>query len=162
MKKILIFGNSGAGKSTLAKQLCQQHGYQHLDLDTLAWLPEMPPVRKALSDSMAEIEVFMGSTENWVIEGCYTDLLELVAEYADQIIFMDLPVKDCIANAENRPWEPHKYESKAVQDANLPMLKEWISQYESRDDLFSRRSHQALFDRFPGNKTSYSSNVIVD
>jgi len=103
----------------------------------------------------------MQSARCWVIEGCYTDLLERVAEYANQIIFMDLPVDDCIVNAENRPWEPHKYESKLAQDANLPMLKEWISQYESREDLFSRRSHQALFDRFQGDKIIYSSNVIV-
>ncbi|WP_415071942.1 AAA family ATPase [Hyphomicrobium sp.] len=43
MQRLLIFGNSGSGKSTLARQLAQERGLAHLDLDTLAWQPGMPP-----------------------------------------------------------------------------------------------------------------------
>ncbi|MGB5519594.1 MAG: shikimate kinase, partial [Gammaproteobacteria bacterium] len=45
MSKILIFGNRGSGKSTLAKKLVKVEGVAHLDLDSLAWLPETLPQR---------------------------------------------------------------------------------------------------------------------
>ena len=105
MSKILIFGNSGSGKSTLAKTLCGIHGLAHLDLDTLAWEATVSPERKPLDESGEEIESFINSNESWVIEGCYTDLLELAEVNANEIIFMNLPVEACISNAKDRPWQ---------------------------------------------------------
>jgi adenylate kinase family enzyme len=160
LKKVVIFGNSASGKSTLAKRLCSTEGLAHFDLDTVAWAPSSPPVRKALEDSWSEIEKFLASNAEWVIEGCYSDLIDLVLSDASEVIFMDLPIEVCISNAKKRPWEPHKYESKEAQDENLFMLIDWISQYTSRDDSFSRAAHQSLFERFLGNKTVYNCNGI--
>lgn len=158
MKKILVFGNSGSGKSTLAKKLSADQGLGHLDLDLLAWLPTSPPTRKDLLESDKEIEIFVKKNKQWVIEGCYTDLLELVATQANEMIFLDLPIEACIANAQARPWEPHKYLSKQVQDENLEMLIDWISQYVQREDTFSRCAHLAFYEKFSGCKTSLTSN----
>jgi hypothetical protein len=63
-----------------------------------------------------------------------------------------------VENAKNRPWEPHKYESKKAQDENLDMLIDWISQYTSRNDTFSKVAHEKLFEEFQGKKTMYVSN----
>ena len=71
---------------------------------------------------------------------------------------MNLPVALCIENAKNRPWESHKYQSKAAQDANLTMLIDWIAQYEQRTDTFSKSAHQILFDEFTGKKTQVKNN----
>lgn len=71
---------------------------------------------------------------------------------------MNLPIKACISNAKNRPWEPHKYESKEAQDANLGMLIDWISQYEKREDVFSQAAHRKLYDEYRGTKRMYTSN----
>lgn len=158
MRKVLIFGNSGSGKSTLARELCSAESLSHLDLDTLAWEDVMPPARKSLEESRAAIQQFIQSCDGWVIEGCYTDLLEMAAPHATDLIFMNLPIDVCIQNAKARPWEPHKYSSKAAQDANLSMLIEWISQYSQRGDTFSQQAHQALFDAFTGQKKMYVSN----
>ena len=157
MKKIVIFGNSGAGKSTLANQLHEDAGLSHLDLDTIAWQPSSPPTRKPIAEVSQEIAEFIHETSCWVIEGCYADLLELVLHEATELIFLDLPIEQCVENAKNRPWEPHKYPSKAVQDENLPMLVEWIQQYETRDDTFSREAHRALFDGFNGTKSRFTT-----
>lgn len=159
MQRILIFGNSGSGKSTLARELMQSHQLAHLDLDELAWADTQPPQRAALKDSLAAIRRFTDANANWVIEGCYTDLLELIAPKASELIYLNLPIEDCIENARNRPWEPHKYASKAAQDENLDMLISWIAEYESRDDVFSQRAHQALYDNFEGKKTCFRTNV---
>jgi len=105
---------------------------------------------------------FISAIAGWVIEGCYTDLLEMVLEDSSEIIFMNLPVEACIENARNRPWEPHKYESKEAQDANLNMLIDWIRQYAVRDDTFSEAAHAGLYESYLGKKTLFTTNVLKD
>ncbi len=159
MTKLVIFGNSGSGKSTLAKQVAEQDSLAHLDLDTIAWKPISPPQRQALSESAKVIEQFVKEHSSWVIEGCYADLLELVLHHAEEVVFLNLPIELCIENAKQRPWEPHKYETKEAQDANLDMLIDWIKQYDVRSDTFSKAAHQALFDSFSGSKRMFVSNT---
>ncbi|MDC0598689.1 shikimate kinase [Gammaproteobacteria bacterium] len=158
MRKVLIFGNSGSGKSTLANKLCFSEGLSHLDLDILAWKPAMPPERKPINESELEILAFIHSNEGWVIEGCYSDLLEIALPFSNEIIFMNLPIGSCIENARNRPWEPHKYESKEEQDNNLDMLTSWISQYSERKDTFSELSHKNLYAQYSGKKSMLTNN----
>ncbi|HKL63746.1 MAG TPA: GNAT family N-acetyltransferase [Woeseiaceae bacterium] len=157
--RVLIFGNSGSGKSTLARQLADEGGLAHLDLDTLAWLPEHPPRRAPLGASTQRIEVFIDRHASWVIEGCYTDLLRVAAPFANEAVFLNLDVVQCVANARKRPWEPHKYESKVAQDANLDMLINWIRDYTEREDVFSYRAHRDFYERFEGAKRMYTNNV---
>jgi adenylate kinase family enzyme len=156
--KILIFGNSGSGKSTLAKELSKANGLAHLDLDTLAWQLCTPPQRLPLNESSLKINEFIDASNGWVIEGCYTDLLEAAVSKASEVIFMNLSVDKCVANAKNRPWEPHKYQSKQAQDSNLAMLIEWISAYSDRQDTFSLAAHQGLYQGFVGEKKMYLDN----
>lgn len=158
MTRFVIFGNSGSGKSTLAKELALANHLAHLDLDTVAWKPIMPPVRLSILESSKSINDFLLVNSDWVIEGCYADLLALVIPQADELIFLNLPVSACIENAKNRPWEPHKYKSKAAQDSNLNMLINWIAQYTTRNDTFSKVAHEKLFSDFQGKKTMHVSN----
>jgi adenylate kinase family enzyme len=158
LKKVVIFGNSGSGKSTLAKKIALKHNLAHLDLDTIAWKLSQTPERMPLAESSILISDFLISNEKWVIEGCYADLLELVTMKADEVFFLNLPILSCITNAKNRPWEPHKYLSKKTQDANLVMLIDWISNYNLRDDAFSKVAHNKLYEEFQGKKTMYLRN----
>ncbi len=158
MRKVLIFGNSGSGKSTLAQELKDSVGLVHLDLDALAWVKADPPQRAPLAESCATIGQFMEDNEAWVIEGCYSDSLEYVATEATELIFLNPPIEQCIDNARNREWEPHKYASKAAQDENLEMLLAWLRDYESRDDVFSLSAHLQLYNSFKGRKVMYTSN----
>lgn len=152
MKKILIFGNSGSGKSTFAKALSAKHGLAHLDLDTLAWQATEPPQREPLAVSQSQITEFTALNNAWVIEGCYSDLLEMALPFSNEMIYMNLPIASCIENARNRPWEPHKYPSKEAQDRNLDMLVEWIADYSVRTDTFSEAAHHALYENYAGSK----------
>ena len=117
VKRIVICGNSASGKSSLAKHLAEQHHLAHLDLDTLAWLPiteKSPlPYRQSVDISVGEIDRFIKQNNQWVIEGCYSDLLTHTLGKCSEVIFLNLPVQLCILNAKNRPWESHKYKSKA-------------------------------------------------
>ena len=159
MKKILIFGNSASGKTTLAKQFAKHEKLAHLDLDLLAWQATTPPTRKPLAESSESIKDFISQHDNWVIEGCYSDLLVIAQSASSEIIFMNLPIINCIANAKNRAWEPHKYASKVEQDANLAMLIEWISHYESRADTFSKAAHLEFYKQYLGEKKMLTANI---
>ena len=161
MKRIVIFGNSGSGKSTLAKHLSSKHKLAHLDLDTLAWQDTQPPTRQPIDTSLEQIQDFLQTHSSWVIEGCYSDLIEALLTHCNEMFFMDLPIEKCVKNAQDRPWEPHKYPSKADQDANLDMLLNWIRQYDKRSDTSSQEAHQVLFEHFRGTKHLYKENPIL-
>lgn len=159
MKRLVVFGNSGAGKTTYALNESARLGGAHLDLDTVAWAPDAEsPTRRALAASRVDILAFVRSASNWVVEGCYADLLEIALPYATEIVFLNPGADTCVENARNRPWESHKYSSPAAQEANLAMLIDWIKAYEQRPDEFSYRAHRRLFEDFPGPKLELRSN----
>ena len=162
MNKILIFGNSGSGKSTLAKFYSDKYNLYHLDLDTLAWLDTIPPVRRPLEESKKSIMKVINKNKSWVIEGCYSDLLDIAIKEANKVIFLNPGIETCIDNCKKRPWEPHKYKSIEEQDENLDMLINWIKEYPARNDEFSFMSHNKLFKEFTGKKEEYSSNHRIE
>lgn len=160
--RMLIFGNSGAGKSTLARSLAARDGLAHLDLDPLAWMPGTPPERRPLAEVERDIVAFTQAHKAWVIEGCYADLLGLLTPHATELVYLDLPVEQCVEHARLRPWEPHKYDSPEAQDANLAMLLDWIRAYPVRDDACSAKAHVALFDVFAGAKRRLQERPALD
>ena len=166
MRRIVVFGNSGSGKTTLARVLTSQYGLAHLDLDSLAW--DSPGVRpdddlddcrrrRSLTESASTIRDFIHEHSEWVIEGCYGDLLEQVLPYASEVRFLNPGVEACIANCRARPWEPEKYPSKEAQDQKLDFLLDWVREYESRADEYSLARHRELFEGFRGPKVELSS-----
>ena len=161
MPRLVILGNSGSGKSTLALRLARAGSLAHLDLDTRAWEPRIPPARRPLTQSAGDIAVFMDANGDWVIEGCYSDLLAIPLPRCTRMIFLNPGIDACIANSRARPWEPHKYPSKEAQDANLAMLIGWIRDYERRTDEFSLAAHRGLFDRFTGDKVELTSREAI-
>ena len=159
--RVVVFGNSGSGKSTLARHLARRYDLAHLDLDTLAFEPDKPGMRRELTLSLKDIALFIEQHDRWVIEGCYSDLLAEVSARAGQMIFLNPGTTACQANCRRRPWEPHKYASKAEQDANLSMLLAWVADYDTRDDEFSRSAHQRVYDAFSGPKAQYLENLSI-
>ncbi|MEM1411792.1 MAG: shikimate kinase [Pseudomonadota bacterium] len=160
--RLLLVGNSSSGKSTLASALAQSQGLAHLDLDTLAWQPTTPPERRPLEQSRTDIDRFLSANNRWVIEGCYADLLQLVAPASTGLLFLDLPISACLDNARKRPWEPHKYATPEAQEANLAMLLDWIAAYAERDDVCSRTAHQVLYDGYAGFKRRITRNTVAE
>ncbi|MBK1856333.1 AAA family ATPase [Verrucomicrobiaceae bacterium 5K15] len=156
--RAIITGNSGSGKSTLAKRLAENHQMAHLDLDTLAWNGDTPPARQIFSKSTRAIDDFLTANKNWVIEGCYADLIRYAAKSSTHFYFMNLPTETCLENCRNRPWEAHKYPSPEAQNAMLEMLLQWVRDYTQRDDDFSYQSHRDLFDAFNGSKFEILTN----
>ena len=149
--RLLIFGNSGSGKSTHAQALAAAHALPHLDLDTIVWEPGRIAVPREAATLRAELEAFTAG-DRWVVEGCYGELIEAASSRCTELVFLNPGEAACLANNQQRPWEPHKYASMQAQDAMFTKLQAWVRGYYTRDDAWSYAAHRALFDAFAGPK----------
>ena len=150
--RISLLGNSGSGKSTLARHFASAHGMPILDLDTVAWEPGKIAVARDAAVAARDVAAFCEANQNWIVEGCYAGLVRAALAYSPVLLFLEPGVETCLAHCRNRPWEPHKYESKQVQDQHLEFLLAWVREYYSRDGDLSLAAHQALFDGYRGPK----------
>jgi adenylate kinase family enzyme len=154
MRRVVLFGNSGSGKTTMARRLAAEYGLAHLDLDSLAW--DGPGVRRSPEASTVAIRDFLAEHREWVVEGCYGDLLEQVVAVATEVRFLNPGLETCVSNCRVRPWEPEKYPSREAQDQMLEFLISWVREYESRADEYSLARHRQLFESFAGPKKEYT------
>ncbi len=150
--RIAIIGNSGSGKSTLARRLAAFYAAQVLDLDTVAWEPGEIARPRSPVEAAAEVRRFCDAAERWIVEGCYATLVGVALEYEPHLLFLDPGLEQCLANCRARPWEPHKYSSKAEQDEKLAFLLSWVADYYRRDGEMSHPGHHALFQSYTGPK----------
>jgi len=150
--RIAILGNSGSGKSTLARQLASVYGTQILDLDTVAWEPGEIARPRRPAAAAESVRSFCDSHEQWIVEGCYATLIEVALAYEPHLLFLDPGLEQCQENCRARPWEPHKYGSRAEQDEKLEFLLSWVADYYRRDGEMSLRGHEALFQSYGGPK----------
>ncbi len=154
--RVLIVGNSGSGKSWRARELAAQHQLAHLDLDTMYFEPGKIAVQRPMDAVLADLRAFIAANPSWVAEGCYGDVIEAALPFCTELVFMH-PGRDvCLANNVKRPWEPHKYASKEMQDSMLPFLLDWVGKYYERDDNCSYAYHRRLFEQFGGVKSELS------
>jgi adenylate kinase family enzyme len=162
VKPIVILGNSGSGKSTLARWLAHQRDAPLLDLDTVAWEPKQIALARSPAAAQQDVRAFCSANQRWVIEGCYANLARVALEFAPTLIFLNPGVAQCIANCRMRPWEPHKYPSKAEQDERLAFLLAWVSEYYSRTGEMSLSAHAALFAEYAGEKHEFTHVPVLD
>jgi adenylate kinase family enzyme len=150
--KIAIIGNSGSGKTTLARQWAKLNGARLLELDSIYWEPGKIAEKRTPSAMEADLQNFAGQDSNWIIEGCYGSLIEVIKDKPDLLIFMNPGVDICIANNLKRPWEPEKYQNATDQQEKLEYLLQWVRDYYVRDDEMSLSAHRKCFEEFTGMK----------
>ncbi len=148
--KVFVIGNSGAGKTTHAERLADELGVVHLDLDLFAFV-DQTTTRRDVSSSVRRISDQLAGCDG-VLDGCYADIVEAMADETDTLIWLDTPVDECVERARMRPHEPHKWPTAEDQDAFLPELIEFIRSYPERTDSTGRAAHETLFRQFPGAK----------
>jgi adenylate kinase family enzyme len=86
-RRVLVTGISGAGKTTMARRLSARWNLPHHELDALhhgpAWTPR--------PDFASDVRRF-AAQDRWVTEDQYHRVLgDLLWEYADTVIWLDLP-----------------------------------------------------------------------
>lgn len=152
-------GNAGAGKTTLSRALMNDREIPLLSLDEIAF--SAGAQRLPLAESVSAVQNFIGRNDNWIIEGCYADIIEPILTHCETLVFLNPGVKTCIEHCKKRPWEPEKFASAAEQKQNLDNLINWVSEYETRSDEYGLYQHRRLFDSFAGRKLEFT-DVVPD
>jgi adenylate kinase family enzyme len=86
MKRISIVGTTGSGKTTLASEVARILGSVHVELDALNWQPGWTLVPNELfrRDVVTALEA-----PEWVTDGNYRSVRDLVWERADCVIWLN-------------------------------------------------------------------------
>lgn len=153
--RIILLGNAGAGKSTMARRLMGSRNTPHLSLDEIAWTEGVK--RKPLEASLGELQRFLDNNDQWIIEGCYSELVEAALPFCTELRFLNPGVEVCVEHCKRRPWEPEKFPSAEDQQAMLDQLIQWVREYETRDDEYGFKRHRELFNDFTGPKKEYTT-----
>ena len=156
--KVIIIGVSGAGKSTLSKKLSIKFQLPVLHLDQIWHGTNYDDAgKKVLRDSQIE---FMENNPSWIIDGNYSETLDLRMPHADviiwfriskfkslrRVIFRSLKVraglykrtdmaKDFKEKFDKEYWEFLKFIWNFERD-NIPKIEEKISKRKSESKLF--------------------------
>lgn len=88
MNRILVIGINGAGKSTIARRLGKKLNIKVFHLDKYYWKknwdkPEKKQWRKTVKKLIQK--------PSWIIDGTYPSTLNLRAQKADTIIYLEAP-----------------------------------------------------------------------
>ena len=86
--RIQVVGTSGSGKSTLARRLAAQLKVQHLELDSIYHQPGWTPLPD--NDFKTRVADFI-SADDWVIDGNYKRLREVIDQRITHLIWLDYP-----------------------------------------------------------------------
>ncbi|MGB5833682.1 MAG: hypothetical protein WBG92_17050, partial [Thiohalocapsa sp.] len=148
-----LLGNAGAGKSTMARHLIGNQDIPSLSLDEIAWTEGTQ--RRPLEESLEKLAQFLDENDQWVIEGCYSDLVEAALPRCTELRFLNPGIDVCVAHCRRRPWEPAKFPSPDEQRATLDDLVRWVRRYETREDEYGLRRHRRIFETFGGRKKEY-------
>ena len=104
MERILVIGCPGSGKTRLAKLLGDKLDIPVVHLDRLWWTGEWENVTREEFDERLE-EVLEG--EKWIIDGNFSRTFPRRLQFADTVIWLDLPVLVCLWGATKRVFQNH-------------------------------------------------------
>jgi adenylate kinase family enzyme len=99
IRRVSVVGSSGSGKTTFAARLAARLAVEHIELDAINWGPDWSP-----SDPDAFRRAVRAATsgEAWVCDGNYSAVRPIVLERADTVVWLDLPLRTCLARVIGR------------------------------------------------------------
>jgi adenylate kinase family enzyme len=104
-----------SGKSTFARELGQRLGLPVTHLDALYWRPGW--VAPPLEEWRAQVRQ-VAERDSWIIDGNYSDTIDLRFARADTIIFLDLPRRTYLRRVLLRTL---RYRGQIRPDSAIPL-----------------------------------------
>jgi len=88
VRRVSVVGNSGSGKTTLGRALAERLAVPFVELDSVYHQAGWQPL--PVEDFRRRVQAIT-SGEDWVIDGNYSAVRDLVWARADTVIWLDLP-----------------------------------------------------------------------
>lgn len=123
-QRVVVQGPTGSGKTTLAKSLATSLGYPYLELDSVFHQENWTPLDV---DAFRDVVSTFAEQPQWVSDGNYGVVLDLLWRRADVIVFIDLPKWQVMTRIVKRTLR------RAISHAEL-----WNGNRESLRNLISR------------------------
>lgn len=153
--RVLITGNGGSGKTWLGERLSQRLSAPLVRLDDLYWdgaYGGKERDKRVVFDEVAA----RAAAPGWVMEGVYGWLLPAALPRATELVFLDLPVDECVDNIRRRGNQG------GGDEGAFAALLAWIAEYPRRENSNSRLAHQRLWDGFEGAKEILRSRDAIE
>ncbi len=131
MRRVVIVGTTGSGKSTLGRDLSNRLNLPAIELDALFW--QQPDWQKPDKDVFRERVRQALSSDNWVIDGNYSAVREIVWRRADTLIWLDYPYYVIYPRLFLRTIKRARTRENLWNSGNHESLR---AQFLSRDSLF--------------------------
>lgn len=129
-KKILIIGCPGSGKSYLGKRLADKTKIPCFHIDNLYWNNDKTHVER---DELIKKYQDIFCLDEFILEGNYQGTLEYRVKYADTIIYLDLPLEDCIEGIKKRT-NKERFDIPWIQtEVDADNLIDWIKEFDVRE-----------------------------
>lgn len=149
MRRILIIGNSGSGKTWLSKKLSEELDTKAIHFDDHFWEPGGFNVKRDKETVHQEIES-LSQNEQWIMEGVFGELAEIVTSRATLLIFLDKEWSECEEALLSRE-----------KDIDNNFLT-WASEYYTRQSKAALSDHNRIFNDFVKAKISLKSRGETD
>jgi len=89
VRRVWVVGLSGSGKTTLALRLARLLQVPHIEIDAIHWGLNWTPLdRDLLRQRIAEAT----DADGWTIDGNYSNVTHVIAQRADTVVWLDLPL----------------------------------------------------------------------
>ena len=88
VRRVSVVGSSGSGKSTVAARLAEQLGVPHTELDAINHQPNWTPLPP---DAFRRRVTEITAAAQWVVDGNYSTVRDIVWDRADTVVWIDLP-----------------------------------------------------------------------
>jgi len=131
MHRVSVVGPSGSGKTTVARSLARLLDVPFVELDALHWGPNW--TQASAEELRVRVLAAINGREEWVIDGSYHSKLgDLVLQRADTLLWLDLPLRTCLARLLRRTLERMRHDVELWSDNR----ETWRGAFWGRESLF--------------------------
>jgi len=157
-RRIVVQGPSGSGKTTLAKSLATSLGYPYLELDSVYHQRNWTPLDV---DAFRSVVSKFAEQTDWVTDGNYRAVRDLLWPRADLIVFIDLPKRQVMTRIVRRTIR-RAMRHEELWNGNRESLRNLLSRDPERNIvLWSWNTHAVYRESVPNEAREGAPNAEV-